>query len=148
MIKEFFKDKFEYDFLSNQKWIEHLLTHEDHISPYIQKSMSHIINVHHIWIFRMQEKRQESFTWDLLPSDYWLKLAQENYLQTIDFIEQIDTLQKVNYHNEEGVPMEKETIDILYHILNHSTYHRAQISHELRTLNLPVPSFNFISYHG
>ena len=146
MIKDFFKDKFEYDFLSNKKWIEHLAEHEEKLSPYILKSMSHIINVHHIWIYRIQQKKQESFTWDLLPIDFWLKLAQENYLQTIEFLENIDFEEKINYHDEEGVEMERETIDILYHILQHNTYHRGQIAHELKSLNLPVPIFNFISY--
>lgn len=146
MIKEFFKDKFEYDFLSNKKWIEHLVAHEDNLSPYILKSMSHIINVHHIWIYRVQQKKQESFTWDVLPIDFWHKLTQENYLQTVEFLENIDLTEKVNYHDEEGVEMERETVDILYHILQHNTYHRGQIAHELRSLNLPVPVFNFISY--
>ena len=146
MIKEFFKDKFEYDFLSNKKWIEHLAEHEDNLSPYILKSMSHIINVHHIWIYRIQQKKQESFTWDVLPVDFWLKLAQENYRQTLEFIENIDFKEKINYHDEEGVEMERETVDILYHILQHNTYHRGQIALELRNLNLPVPVFNFITY--
>ena len=45
--------------------------------------------------------------------------------------------------------MSKTDIDILYHILNHSTYHRAQIARELRELRelgITPPSFNFISF--
>ncbi|MDX2361300.1 MAG: DinB family protein [Crocinitomicaceae bacterium] len=146
MIKDFFVDKFEYDFRSNKQWIEHLTNNEDQLSEYITKSMSHIINVHHIWIHRLINQGQESYTWDHLPLDYWTKLAHENYLKTIEYLEQIELNEKVNYHTEEGVLLSNTAIDILYHILNHSNYHRGQIAKELRDLGLDAPSFNFISY--
>lgn len=124
-----------------------MMQHEDVINLYIQKSFSHILNVHHIWIHRLLDLPSESHTWDLLPIDYWEKLAQENHLKTIDFLEKQELMNKVNYTSEEGIAYEKDTIDILYHILNHSNYHRAQISREMRTLELQPPTFNFISFH-
>lgn len=146
MIKDFFIDKFEYDFRSNQKWCEVLQQNEDSLSPFILKSFSHIINVHHIWITRIEGKIAESHTWDQLPLDYWAKLCQDNHLKTNDYLEKIELNTKVNYMSEEGVRLEKIDIDILYHILNHSTYHRAQISREICDLGLSPPSFNFISF--
>jgi len=146
VIKEFFIDKFEYDFRSNKKWCEHLLSNEDDLNDYIRKSISHIINVHHIWIHRVIEMPAESHTWDVLPADYWINLAQENFLKTVEYLEQFESNEKINYHTEEGVEFSKEVIDVLYHILNHSNYHRGQIARELRNLGLSVPSFNFIAY--
>lgn len=146
MIKEFFLDKFEFDFYANQKWCEVLLEHEDELSSYAKKSFSHIINVHHIWITRVAGLNTESFTWDILPIDFWEKLAQDNYLKTTDYLEKVELEQKVNYSSEEGVQYEKLDIDILYHILNHSTYHRAQIARDLRENGITPPSFNFISF--
>lgn len=147
MITAFFLDKFEYDFRCNQRWIEILQKHEDDLTPYIFKSFSHVVNVHHIWMHRLLEIPAESFTWDLLPIDYWEPLAQENHLKTIDFLEKQELNNKINYTSEEGIAYEKEIIDILYHILNHSNYHRAQISRDLRTLDIQPPAFNFISFH-
>jgi uncharacterized damage-inducible protein DinB len=109
------------------------MEHEDELSPFILKSFSHIINVHHIWITRIEGEKAESHTWDHLPIDYWEKLSQENYLKTNDYLEKIELNNKVNYMSEEGVKIKKTDIDILYHLLNHSTYHRAQIAKELRT---------------
>jgi uncharacterized damage-inducible protein DinB len=146
-MKEFFIDKFEYDFRSNQKWIDVLMKHEDELSDYVLKSMSHIINVHHIWISRILEKKAESHTWDILPIDYWDQLMHDNLRQTIEYLEHVDSSEKVDYHSEEGVKFSKSSIDILYHILNHSNYHRAQIAVELRKLGITPPSFNFIAYH-
>lgn len=146
MIKEFFLDKFAYDFHSNQRWIKTLTQHEEQLNPFILKSFSHIINVHHIWIHRLLEQEVESFTWDVLPIDFWEKLARENHLKTEEFLEKSEWEGKINYTSEEGVPFEKNTVDILYHILNHSNYHRAQINRELRLLEIEPPIFNFITF--
>lgn len=146
-MKEFFIDKFEYDFRSNQKWVDVLTKNEDDLSDFVRKSMSHIINVHYIWISRILEKKAESHIWDILPMHYWDQLMHDNLRQTIEYLEHVDHSEKVNYHSEEGVKLSKSSIDILYHILNHSNYHRAQIAMELRNLDITPPAFNFITYH-
>lgn len=146
MIKEFFADKFEYDLQSNLAWIKVMEEHEDELNDFIQKSLSHILNVHHIWNSRLLEQIPESASWDKLPLLYADKFALENYRTSISFLEQTDLDEKINYHDEEGVPLSRQAIDVLYHILNHSNYHRAQISRELRDLGITPPSFNFIAY--
>lgn len=146
-MKEFFIDKFEYDFRCNQIWVELLLKHEDELSESVLKSMSHIINVHHIWTSRLAETPSESHTWDRLPIDFWEPLMQDNLRKTIDYLEHLELTEKINYHSEEGLELSLSAIDILYHILNHSNYHRAQIAVELRNLQITPPNFNFITYH-
>ena len=146
MLKEFFQDKFEYDFRSNKKWSEVLISQEDELPDYVHKMMSHIVNVHHIWIQRILDLPSESFSWDKLPIDYWIKLHQDNYSKTIDYLEKNEAYEKVNYHSEEGVVLTKDAIDILYHILNHSNYHRGQIAKSLRDNGLEPPVFNFITF--
>ena len=146
-MKEFFIDKFEYDFRSNQKWVEVLAKNEDDLSDFIRKSMSHIINVHHIWISRILEEKPESHSWDLLPVRFWDQLLCDNLRKTTEYLENFEFSEKINYHSEEGVQLSKTAIDILYHILNHNNYHRAQIAMELRNLGISPPSFNFIAYH-
>ncbi|MCH2225726.1 MAG: hypothetical protein MK066_13225 [Crocinitomicaceae bacterium] len=145
-MKAFFTDKFEYDFLSTKKWCEHVEEYEDDLNEFISKTISHIINVHHIWISRIQRTPIESHTWDRLPMSHWISLAQDNYRKTIDYLEQLEVLEKINYHDKEGVKLEKMTIDILYHILNHNNYHRGQIAREMRILGLTPPTFNFIAF--
>ena len=148
MIIGFFEDKFDYDFESNLRWCKVLIEHEEYLNPYIRSTFSHIINVHHIWISRLIGTPSESHSTDVLPVDYWLKFCEENHRKSIDFILKNDLEQKIHYHNEEGVQFTKETIDVLYHILNHSNYHRGQIARELRRLEIEPPIFNFISYHS
>ena len=90
----------------------------------------------------------ESRSTDILPVEYWLKFCQDNHQKTRDYIFKNDLEQKINYHDEAGVQFSKYTIDILYHILNHNSYHRGQIAYELRRLEIEPPIFNFITYHS
>ena len=145
-MKEFLKHKFEYDFLTNKKWCESLLKQEDSISDYSRKLMSHIINAHHIWIQRVLNLPSESNTWDIFPAEYWIKLSQENYLKTIEFLDNAEPLLEVHYKTEAGELGIKKASDILYHILNHSNYHRGQIAKDLRDTGLEVPVYNFITF--
>lgn len=145
-MKDFFLDKFEYDFFATKNWIKSIEDQEDLISPFVETSISHIINVHHIWNCRLNGVLPESETWDQLPVSYLLKLHEQNFSETIDFIEKYELENKIHYHSSEGVAYSKPIIDILYHILNHSNYHRAQIVMDLKQNNLNAPTFNFITY--
>lgn len=145
-FQDFFREKFEYDLQANLSWCNLFSQIEENIPDYVSKSMSHIINVHHIWNARLLNLPAESESWDLLPSLYWGQLHQDNFRKTMCFLEYHDTFENVNFYDSEGVPMEKKAIDILYHALNHSNYHRAQISKACRDIGLPVISTNFIHF--
>lgn len=147
MIKDFFLDKFKFDFENNKKFIECIEELDFEVSNFVIRSFSHIINVHHIWISRLLNNELESHSNDILPLEYWMRLAHDNYLKSIDYIEKYELESKVNYHDSENVKYEKEVVDILYHILNHSNYHRGQIAKELRDNGTTPPSFNFIQFH-
>lgn len=145
-MKEFFLDKFEYDYFANRNWIKVIEDQEDQVSSFVKRSMSHIINVHHVWNSRLLNKKAESELWDEFPVGYLQRLNEANYRETVNFLELNELNKKVHYHSSEGVKLEKEIIDILYHVLNHSNYHRAQIVMDLKQNQLSFPSFNFISY--
>ena len=44
--------------------------------------------------------------------------------------------------------LEKKDLDILFHVLNHSVYHRAQIVLDLKQQDLKYPSFQFITFRN
>ncbi|MFM7726241.1 MAG: DinB family protein [Flavobacteriales bacterium] len=147
-MKEFFLDKLEYDYQANRTWIEYIEEQEDNIPDFILKSISHIINVHHIWNARLFGKAAESDSWDVLPVRYLHQLNLQNYRETTDYLEKIELGARVNYHSSEGIRFEKEDANILYHMLTHSNYHRAQIVMDLKQQGLKHPSLNFISFRN
>lgn len=146
MIKQFFLDKFEYDFQCNKAWSKLLKQHEDRLDDFCIRSFSHLINVHHRWIARLEDVPSESDLFDRLPLIHWDALLSDNYNRTAQFIEHVDFPSAIQYYSDEGEFLEKETQDVLYHMLNHSNYHRAQISLNLRNLEIIPPSLNFISF--
>ena len=146
MLRQFFLDKFEYDHQVNRTWSDHVKLYEDSVNTFILNQLSHIINVHHIWLSRLTSNKPESDIWDMHPSIYWDRLLQDNFRNTELYLKHFGEETKINFHDSEGVPITKTDVDILYHILNHSQYHRAQIARELRILDLPVPTASFIRY--
>lgn len=145
-MKEFFLDKFEFDHYSNKNWIAKLEEQEDLLPEFSLQSMAHIINTHHTWIRRLLNKPVESDLWDPLPLRFFERLDQTNFTETIDFLEKYELTEKVNYTSSEGVKLSKQVSDVLYHVLNHSNYHRAQIVMTLKQHQLEYPTFNFIAY--
>jgi uncharacterized damage-inducible protein DinB len=145
-MKEFLLDKFEYEFNAVKLWIECIESQEDQVSDFVQKSISHIINTHHIWNSRLLGRRPESGLWDQLPVRFLHSLNLQNYREVVDYMENFELGEKVNYHSSEGIRFDRTDLDILFHILNHSVYHRAQIVMDLKQSGLKHPSFNFIAY--
>ena len=146
MIIPFFLEKFEYDLYANLSLIEVLENQEEDLDKFIIQSFSHLINVHHIWNSRLIGTKAQSGENDLLPLSYFARFSRENYKVSIDYIEKEELNKKISYHSSEGVQLVKQDLNILYHILNHSTHHRAQIILQLNNLNLKRPDFNFIIF--
>lgn len=145
-FESFFIEKFEFDLHANLSWTKVLEEHEDELSDYLIRSMSHIINVHHIWNSRLFNQVAESRDGDILPVTFMSRMHKENQQQSINFLQHATIEGTVKYINSENIPQEKEKMDILYHILSHSNYHRAQIAKTCRELNLPVVEVNFITF--
>lgn len=135
-MKEFFKEKLEIDKELNLKLASYIEKNEDKVNEFILNQMSHILNMHHIWNCNLQNIESESFSWDKLPLQYYNKLILDNFLTTDNFIEEHELEQKIHFHDSEGVQFEKKVIDILYHILQHSNHHRAQINMAFKQQNI------------
>lgn len=142
----FFEEKFEFDLHSNLTWSSILEENESKLTDFMSDTISHISNIHHLWNARLIGKKAESNDWDNLPMQYWHRFHQQNYNETIEFLQHQTIGQTIHYFDSEGNQMEKETVAILYHILNHSNYHRAQLAVVAKQLGIPVPSSNFILF--
>ncbi len=146
-MKDFFLGKIEYDFHLNKSLSYHLEKYEDEIPKFCLKSMSHIINAHHIWLSRLFDVQSESDFWDVLPIDYFIPFHKQNYEQTCTLLEDLDLHAKDEILTSNGDLVSEDTASILYHMLTHSVHHRAQIIKTLKESNLPVPSLELIVYY-
>lgn len=145
-MQGFFISKFEFDYQANDLWIDTIEQQDLTGHKEIRKQFCHILNVHHIWGSRLNGLLPVSGDWDDLPFYSWKQLNQENAAQAQLFIVNKDIAGEVEYTDSEGGLQRKFSSDILYHILQHSTHHRAQINLLLRKFGAIPAEMNYILF--
>lgn len=131
-MKEFFKELFEYSHHYNQKLSILLVEHEQILPEKSMKLFSHILNAHHIWNHRIELQQPVHAVWDLQPLLECKSLDEDSYQHTLRILDAYDLNQVVKYKTSKGQPFENTIKDLLFHVVNHSTYHRAQIASDLK----------------
>jgi uncharacterized damage-inducible protein DinB len=143
-----FKRLFEYDLWANTHVIESLKNHNISDSK-IELLFSHILNSQQIWYSRLKGNQKGQSPWDIIPTQDFqevLKIVNHNWVEYLDK-STIKTIEKtLEYKNISGEPFKNTIQDILTHLINHSTYHRAQISQQIKSLGKTPPLTDFIAY--
>lgn len=144
-MNTFFKELFKYNNHFNQVLIDKLIENSGKLSDKTLQLQSHIINAHQIWNSRLlNEKPFDVFE---IHSITQLKnLDKDNYQNTLKIIEITNLSQKFEYTNTKGQTFINSVQDILFHIINHSTYHRAQIATELKQFGIEPLVTDYIFY--
>lgn len=145
-MKAFYKDKFKYSFEINQKIIQHLIENSDKLNDRILTLISHTLNAHHIWNSRLLNTQIVHKVWDIYSYDTMANLDVVNYNDSLKAIEDFDLDENIAYVTMINEPFCNTRQDILFHIINHSNYHRAQINTELKNLGLDSIITDYIFY--
>jgi len=134
-MKSFFKELFEYSHHFNQKMGD-LIESKEIQSEKIIKLFNHTINAHQIWNNRIEKTEELLGVWDIHPIQKCKLIDKKNFEYSIQLLSNFDLNTIVNYTNTKGQTFNSSIKDILFHIINHSTYHRAQIQTELKNLEI------------
>lgn len=145
-MEDFFRELFEYSHHFNQQFIQVFLSNPEKSSEKALKLMSHILNAHSIWNARIEQKTSPFAVWDLHGMDKFMSIENENYQNTLHILERKDLTQTIIYTTSNGQPFSNITKDILFQIVNHSTYHRAQISTEWKQNGIAPIMSDWIFY--
>jgi uncharacterized damage-inducible protein DinB len=146
MMKDFFLDKVEYNHNANQKWIQHLHAHRHIDLSESLKMMSHILNAHHNWNHRILKRTPRYGIWDMHPSQELEMINDQLAQHSSEILKSLDLEELIAYKNSSGASFQNTISEILYHVINHGTYHRGQLSLQLSTLGLPSFSTDYIFY--
>ncbi|HMV03624.1 MAG TPA: DinB family protein [Chitinophagales bacterium] len=145
-MKIFLKELFEYNHHCNGKLAAVYVAHHEMLSENAIFLFNHILNAHQIWNNRILPM-QSSFGVRQIHEIKQLKnIDTSNYEQTLLILESIDLSNSLAYTNSKGEAYNNIIQDILFHIINHSTYHRAQIASSFTQSGIEALSTDYIFY--
>ncbi|HQT22504.1 MAG: damage-inducible protein DinB [Sphingobacteriales bacterium 17-39-43] len=135
-MKQFFEELTEYSHHFNQKLIDVFIDNPDKISEKAEKFYNHILNAHQIWNNRIDPKQSVFGVWELHPVQDLKGIENANYEHTLQILNKYNLKLIINYSNSKGQLFSNSIQDMLFHIINHSTYHRGQVATEFKRQGL------------
>lgn len=145
-MKAFFEELFEYNLVSNHKLLALLHEHSGAVSERTLKLFNHILNAHHIWTKRIEQETPGIGVWDVHGLEDLNTMNDDNHTRTRGILERMSPEQEIAYTNSKGDAFQNTIRDILFHVINHSTYHRGQIASDLKAGGIVPPGTDFILF--
>jgi uncharacterized damage-inducible protein DinB len=134
-MKALFKDLFNYNHRVNQQLGNILRSNPDISSEKGIKLYSHILNAHQIWNNRINPRETLFGVWEIHSVNDCLEIDRVNYKNVSEIIDTFD-LATIIQLQLKGKTFSKSIADVLFHVINHSTYHRGQLATEFRQIGL------------
>ncbi len=131
MFNDFFVGMFNYNRDANGKVLD-CFEQESNVPPRAFALMGHILQAHNIWLNRISKPGTDAGNpWQVVDSREYRRMNDTLFDQTIRLIQngQHDwPQQRIDYITTRGQHFTNTLQDILFHVINHSTYHRAQLA--------------------
>lgn len=145
-MQAFFLDLFEYNDYSNNKIIAVLNENPIVVSANCVRLMSHVLNAHRIWNDRIQPVERRYERWEThLPSEL-AEINAKNHSDSLAILHLFELDREIEYQLSTGQPFKNSIRNILFQVINHSTYHRGQIATEFRRTGLEPIQTEFIMF--
>lgn len=145
-LSKFFTELFEYSNHYNQKLAEVFFACAGKTSEKSIKLFSHMLNAQHIWNHRIEGITPLVTVWQIQEVAVFKKMDQENYEHSLKILQNFDLEKELSYTNSQGHQFGNNIRDILFHIINHCTYHRAQIATEFKQSGIEPVTTDYIFY--
>jgi uncharacterized damage-inducible protein DinB len=136
-----------YNDWANQQLFRQFEQLEDKIPVTSMHLFCHIINTQAVWLSRIQGQLSALRPWD----DHTLEVCKEMHQQANEILKDYTTTarnleQVITYVNTKGQQFENSIYDILIHVFNHGTYHRAQIAQDMRRNGIEPINTDYITF--
>ncbi|MDN5205115.1 DinB family protein [Fulvivirgaceae bacterium BMA10] len=145
-MKHFFKELFEYNHQMNQLLIEESLKLGKPLPERSISLFSHVLNAHDIWNTRVMSKPSHYGVWEVHNQNRWDNINETNYRDSLSIIDTFNFDAEIYYTNSKGLEFNNTVRDILFHVINHSNYHRAQIASDFRFNDITPLNTDYIFY--
>lgn len=145
-MEEFFNELFDYNFYCNKQLIE-AFTEMEEVPEKTVSLFDHLLNAHHIWNARINGAEPVYGVWQKHSPAEWTEIHYENQRNTFEIITNAEDFEeRIDYQNSEGRLFTNTMQDMLFHIINHSTHHRAQILADLRANGIEPMALDYVFY--
>ena len=147
VMKKYFLKLYHYNAWANKRVMD-TLTRQTVNDEKILNLMGHIVAAQFLWLHRIKGlPPPELKLWGTYTLSQLLDLADKAGKQWLEFVEATDDFDRqLTYKNYVGDPYTNNVEMIMVHLVNHSSYHRAQIAMLLRQKGLDPINTDFITY--
>jgi uncharacterized damage-inducible protein DinB len=132
-MKDYFIRQFQYDRYTNQVILETIIKAGNPDKPV--KLMAHLLAAQQIWLNRCKDlPAVNTVLWPDWQADTFADIIAQNNSNWISFLTALgdgDLQKSIKYKNSKGESFENKLVDILGHVINHGTHHRAQAGQHL-----------------
>ena len=146
-MKEYFLKLYQYNEWANRRVLS-CIDRQKVNDEKILLLMGHIVAAQLLWLHRIRALSPPDLKlWGSYTLPQLTKLAEDAGKQWIQFVEKADTFNReLSYTNYVGDPYVNNVETIMIHLVNHSTYHRAQIALLLRQKGFEPVNTDLITY--
>ncbi|HJV18522.1 MAG TPA: DinB family protein [Sediminibacterium sp.] len=145
-MKSFFKELFLYNTHANQELIAALGKPSGYDLKQSTKLLGHILNAHQRWNDKFLPQATLFDPWEIHAIQALADIDRRNLEQSMRILDEVNLDQPVQYTTRNGQAFNNSARDILFHIIHHSNYHRAQIATEFRHAGLEPVITDYIFY--
>jgi len=115
--------------------------------PQVVALINHILGAENIWLSRInQQPLPDPIFPNITQAEAWLALSKENHAQFLKLLQTIDDETAITYADLNANTHQSKVLDIIVHLVNHSTYHRGQIAAKMREAGHKPASTDFIIF--
>lgn len=148
-MKQYFIRLFNYDKYANQLLLQSIFA--GYKPAQAVRLMAHLLAAQQIWLKRCQGlPSSTSELWSGGQSDDLKSMIDDYHMQWLNYISGLkeeDFESIITYQNSKGEMFSNQLQDILGHVINHGTHHRAQIGQQLIADGLEkLPVTDYILY--
>ena len=146
-MKSYFIGLFNYDRFANRQMADLILKTGASGKPL--DIMAHLLVAQQTWLKRcMALPAPTTPLWPQWPAEDFISIIDANHTAIIAYLETLqpqDFDRKITYKSSIG-QFENTLSDILAHLVNHGTHHRAQIGQYLKMAGAELPASDYILY--
>jgi uncharacterized damage-inducible protein DinB len=148
MLRDYFVHLFKYNDWATRQTAESIVKLKKKNNK-SEELLSHIISAQKIWLNRILGRNTVIDPWHKLTQEDWIKQSipiTAEWINLLESFKENDFERRIEYTNTKGEKFFNTVKDIIVQVINHSTYHRAQIAQLVRQSGGEPAKTDYILY--